>query len=109
MLVDAQRGREWLAMTPSRYGNPGVAGNRLFRIMKNDAQRMPMATTQAADPVPQVHAIHSPSTLYRSMVNREYHCVALAEGYYFRARLHSGSLFRNDELASGEVLVRARE
>src|SRR3984893_1768985 len=70
---------------------------------------MPVATAEAADAVTQVHAIHAAGSFYRTMMDSEYHGVALAERHYFGAGLHPRALLGDDEFTAGEVLFRLRE
>lgn len=79
-----------------------------FGIVKDDAERMPVAGTHTAHPMAQVDAIGSSSALHRSMVNREDDAIPLVERHDFGARLHTWPLFREHEFAAGEALSRLR-
>ena len=78
-------------------------------VVKDDAERLTVAGTHPAHAVTQVDAIEAARALYRSMMHREDHAVALAERHNLDARLHAGSLFREYEFATGEVSSRCRE
>src|SRR5580692_7603943 len=75
----------------------------LCRIVENDADRVTATREDAADAVPQVHAIHTARALHRPVVNRENNAVALTERHDHRPALHTRALLRHDELAAGEV------
>src|SRR5580693_913554 len=75
----------------------------LYRIMENDAYRVTAPREDAANAVPQVHAIRTARALHGPVVNRENNSVALMERYDHRSALHARALLRHDELAAGEV------
>ena len=53
--------------------------------------------------MPQIGAIGSALSLYRSMMNREAYGIALAQRHHFRSRLHPRTLFGQHELSSGKI------
>jgi len=53
--------------------------------------------------MPQIDAIGSTLSLYRSMMNREAYGIALAQRHHFRPRLHPRTLFGQHELSSGKI------
>ena len=53
--------------------------------MKDDAQRVAVSRPDAADAMPEIDPIHSPSTSHRSMVNSKHNSVSLAKRHYDRA------------------------
>src|ERR1700679_1091608 len=75
----------------------------LCRIVENDADRMTAPREDAADAVPQIHAIRTACALHRPVVNRENNSVALTQRHDYRSALHARALLRHDELAAGEV------
>ena len=77
--------------------------------MENDSHRVPASRLDAADSMPEIHAVSSASSLHRTVVNCENHPVALLELRYFGPRLHAWPLFSQHKLASGEILTRARK
>ena len=79
-----------------------------FGIVKDDAERMPVAGTHATHPMAQVDTIGSSGALHGSMVNREDDAIALVERHHLGARLHPWPLFRKHEFAAGEALSRLR-
>ena len=60
--------------------------------MENDADRVTAPREDAADAVPQVHAIRTARALHRPVVNRENNSVALTERYDHRSALHARAL-----------------
>ncbi len=72
-------------------------------IMEDDAERLAMAATHAADAVPHIDAIDAARALHRTVLDGENHGVALAQRYDFRPRLHARPLFGQHELAAGEI------
>ena len=68
-----------------------------------------MAGTKPAYAVTQVHTVWPARALHRSMMHREDHPVSLLQFDDLRAGLHARPLFRQDELATGEVLAWDRE
>jgi hypothetical protein len=71
--------------------------------VEDDAERMPVPGANAADAVPQVHAIEAFRALDRAMANREDNAVALFQRDNFGARLHARTLLSQDEFAAAEI------
>src|SRR6202011_58979 len=88
----------------SRMTSPGSSSQvrRLCRVVENNADCVTLPRPDAADAVPQVHAIRTARALHGPVVNRENNAVALAERHDHRAALHARALFRHDELSTGE-------
>lgn len=59
--------------------------------------------------MPKVHSIGSARSPNWTMMDREGYSISLVKGHDFGARLHTGSLLRQNEFASGEVSLRLRE
>jgi hypothetical protein len=59
--------------------------------------------------MPKVDSIDSARPLNWTMVNREGHSISLTKRYDFGPCLHSGSLLRQHELASGKIPLRLRK
>ncbi len=70
---------------------------------------MTVSRPDAADAVPEIHAIHAASTLHGAIMNCEHYAVALAKRYNDRPRLHTRPLLRHHEFATGKVLVGLRQ
>ena len=77
--------------------------------MENDADGMTVPRSDAADAVPQVHAIHTARALHGPVVNRENNAIALTERHDHRPDLHARALLRHDEFAASEVLAGVRQ
>jgi hypothetical protein len=73
--------------------------------VKNDAERVAVAGANAADAVPEIHAIQTFLTLHGAMMNCEYHTVALPERHNYWSRLHARTLLRHHEFAAREIFV----
>src|SRR5262245_12219082 len=78
----------------------------LTGVVKNDAQRVPMAAANAAHAVAEIHAIDAACALHGALAHGEDHSIALFQRHDFRPRLHAGTLLRHHEFAAGEVVVR---
>jgi hypothetical protein len=61
--------------------------------VKDNADRMSLPRTKAAYTMPQIDAMGSALSSYRSMMNREAYGIALAQRHHFRSRLHPRTLF----------------
>jgi hypothetical protein len=59
--------------------------------------------------MPEIHAIHTSSTLHRTIVNGEHYTIAPTKWYHLGPGLHSRALLRHDELATIEVPTGLRE
>src|SRR3984893_8535935 len=81
----------------------------LCRIMKDDAECVPMTGAQAAHSMPNIDPVGTACAPPRPMVHGEDHGFALDEGHDLRPRLHPRALLREHKLAPGEILARARE
>src|SRR5690606_314627 len=73
-------------------------------IVKDDPKRVAEPGAELADAVAKRDAMEAARTAHRPLVNREQDGVALAERHNGRTRLHARALFRQHELASGEIL-----
>ena len=71
--------------------------------MKNDAQRVPRSSADAADAVAVIDTVDSARALHGSVMYSEDCCVTLPQRDHLGTRLHSRSLFGEHELASFEV------
>ena len=76
---------------------------RLFRVVKNDADRVPHTAADAADAVPEIDAISAFRSLNRPIVYGEGHRITLPQWHYFGAALHTWSLFSQHKFSAGEV------
>src|SRR5205085_4036103 len=74
-----------------------------LRVVEDHTDRMAMAGADAADAVSQINAVEPARPLHRAMVHGKGDRIALAERHHFRPRLHARALFRQDELAAGEI------
>jgi hypothetical protein len=77
--------------------------------VEDDAEGVPHAGADAAHTVAEVDAIIALGPLYRPVMDREGHRIALQKWYDLRAALHAWPLFGQDELAAREVLTGFRE
>src|SRR3954447_19867752 len=85
---------------------PGASRERrlhLLRVVKDHANRMAFAGTEAADAVAQVDAIKSAAALDRTVMHRKRHGVALTQGHHLGARLHARALLGQHEFAAREI------
>jgi hypothetical protein len=73
--------------------------------VKDDAQSAACAGADAADAVAEVDAIRAAGALNGAMAHGEGDGIAQAERDDFRAGLHAGALFGEDEFAAGEVFA----
>src|SRR5688500_9842731 len=76
-----------------------------LRVVENDAQRMPMSRSDAADAVAEIHSIHAPLTLHGSIMDCEHNAVPLSKRHNHRPRLHARALLCHHELAAREFIV----
>src|SRR5579863_2204769 len=79
------------------------------RIVKNDAERVPVTGAQPADAVAQVDAIRTLAALYRTVMHGEHHRIALPQRHHLNAALHARALFGQRKLATGKILSRLGE
>src|SRR5262245_18250672 len=79
------------------------------RVMKDDAHRMPPARAQPAHRMPHVDAVDAPRSPHWAMVHGEYDRITLCQRDDFGPRLHPRPLFRQQELATGEIATGLRE
>src|SRR5262249_28591059 len=87
----------------------GVSVATSFRIVKNDAKRMPVTRAQAAHPVSHIDPIGAAAAAHRPMVHGKNDALALPQRNHFGARLHARALLGQHELPGGEIVPRARE
>lgn len=79
------------------------------RVVENDAERMTMSRSDAADAVPEFHAIYSPVTLHGAIINCEHNAVPLSKRQNHRPRLHARALLGHHEFAAREIFVGFRQ
>jgi hypothetical protein len=77
--------------------------------MENDADCMTMSRPDAADPVPEIDAIHATVTLHRAIVNCEHNAISLSKRHHYWPRLHTRPLLGHHEFAAREVFVGFRQ
>ena len=82
---------------------------QLSRVVKDNSQRVAMASTDPTHPVAHLHAIIAACSRDRSVVDSEDHGIALAQGQDFGAGLHARPLFGQDEFAAVEIFARRGE
>ena len=78
-------------------------GAALLRVVKNHPQGVPLATANAANPVPEIDTIDPPRSLHGPVADRKDNRITLLERYDFRPGLHSRPLLGHHELASAET------
>src|SRR3984957_2941082 len=81
----------------------------LLRVVKDDADGMTHSGAQAADAVPEVHAVIALRPSHRSVMNREGHRITLSKRDDLGATLHARPLFGQDKLPAGEISTGLRE
>ena len=81
----------------------------LFRVVKNDAYRMPHTGANAAHAVAQVHAVVALRSLYRAVMDGKGYGIALPKRHDFSTALHGRPLLGEHKLAASEILARLRE
>ena len=74
--------------------------------MKYDAYRIPLSRAETAHTMSKIHAIGSPGSLYRTVMNRKCDCVPLMKRNDFWPRLHARTLLREHKLAACKVPLR---
>ena len=55
---------------------------RLFAVVEDDSHGVPMAGTQTADAVTQIHSVCALGALYGAMTDREGHSITLLKAYH---------------------------
>jgi hypothetical protein len=66
---------------------------RLFAVVEDDSHGVPMAGTQTAHAMTQIHSVCALAALHGAMTDREGHSIALLKAYYLCPGLHAGTLF----------------
>lgn len=66
---------------------------RLFAVVEDDSHGVPMAGTQTAYAMTQIHSVCALGALYGAMTDREGHSITLLKAYDFGPGLHAGTLF----------------
>ena len=79
---------------------------RLTRIVKDHAKGVALASAQATDSMAHVHPIHAARTPDRAVMHGEDHRVPLLQGNHGGTRLHTRTLFCEDEFAAREITAR---
>jgi hypothetical protein len=74
-------------------------------VVEDDPDCVPHAGADAAYAVTQVHAVVALRPPHWPVMDCKGHSIALPKGHDFGAALHAGSLFGQDELATGEVFA----
>src|ERR1044072_9862155 len=72
-------------------------------VVEDDADRVPLARSDAADSMPQVDPVVTPRTSDRPMMHGENHGVTLTKRHDLRARLHAWPLLGEDGSAAGTI------
>src|SRR3569623_1039874 len=109
------RSRAWTRMPRLRTARrnprraPGARQRSLFRVVEDDAERVPQPRAHAADAMAQVDAIIALRAFDRPVMNREDDGIALPERHDFGAALHARPLLGQHKLDAGEVFVRTRQ
>lgn len=101
--------REKRALRGAAGRKNGYAARKLFRVMKNDAERVPMAGANSAHAVTQVDAVVALRSLHRPIMDGEQNRIALPQGNYLDPALHPRPLFGQNELAAGKIPVWFRQ
>src|SRR5262245_58719211 len=109
MVATGQSSSRCRMLAPRGLGEGKGSLRRSFRVMEDDAERMPSPRPQAAYAVSHVDAVVPPRAPDRSLVHGEDHALPLAKGDDLDTRLHARPLLGQDELAPREVGVRLRE
>src|SRR5512134_1540546 len=73
------------------------------RIVEDDPQRVAMPRAYAAHAMAEIDPVHAARALHRTVMDGEYHRVALAQRHHFRSRLHARTLLGDHEFAAREV------
>src|SRR5579859_288431 len=77
-----------------------MATPRLFRVVKDDAQRVTRAAMHAADPVAQIDAVVAARAFHWPVPRRENNRLALIRSHYFGFGLRARLLLDQDEFAA---------
>ena len=65
----------------------------LFAVVEDDSDGVPMAETQTAHAVTQIHSVCALGALYGAMTDREGHSITLLKAYHLGPGPHAGTLF----------------
>jgi hypothetical protein len=76
--------------------------------VEDNAQRMPLAGTEAAYAMTHIHPVEPFCAVDWPVMNWKDHAISLIEGYNFGTRLHTRTLLGENEFASGKVTLRGR-
>ena len=82
----------------------GRADRALFRVVKDNSNRVPHSGPDAADPVTKVHAVGSLRSPHWPIMDCEGYSITLLKWYDLGTTLHARPLFGQDELATRKVL-----
>ena len=92
-------------MGPTAIGSMtrGASAPPSARVVKDDAQGVPLARSQAADAMAKIDAIDAACALHGTVMHGENDRVAAAQRHDFRARLHARPLLGQDELTTSAI------